>query len=106
MKVRIVERDVMDPLADTAMEETPVNPIRDVGKVSLLDNTKPGADIILRTVEESLSWFSTVWAEKPAGAPAEEDQSGVAAGAAPGRSWGTGPGSWPTTCSSATSSRP
>ncbi|MDI6701840.1 UGSC family (seleno)protein [Methanothermobacter wolfeii] len=81
MKVRIVERDVMDPLADTAMEETPVNPIRDVGKVSLLDNTKPGADIILRTVEESLSGFSTVWAEKPAGAPAEEDQIGVAAGA-------------------------
>lgn len=74
MKVKIIERDVMDPLADTSMEEIPVNSIGDAGTISLFDNTKPGADIILRTLESGLSGFSFIWSEKPAGAPAEAEQ--------------------------------
>ncbi|MGB9837196.1 UGSC family (seleno)protein [Methanothermobacter sp.] len=80
MKVKIIERDVMDPLADTIMEETPVNSIGDAGTISLLDNTKPGADLILRTVESALTGFNFIWSEKPAGAPARAEQIARAAG--------------------------
>ncbi|MCG2827829.1 UGSC family (seleno)protein [Methanothermobacter sp. K4] len=74
MKVKVIEREVMDPLADTSMEEIPVNSIGDAGTISLLDNTKPGADIILRTLESELTGFRFIWSEKPAGAPAEAEQ--------------------------------
>ncbi|MDI6818097.1 MAG: UGSC family (seleno)protein [Methanothermobacter thermautotrophicus] len=74
MKVRIVERDVMDPLADTCMDEMPVNRVGDVKTISLLDNTKPGARTILEAVESSLEGLRFLWSEKPAGAPASEDQ--------------------------------
>ncbi|MBE2899893.1 hypothetical protein DNK57_03535 [Methanothermobacter thermautotrophicus] len=74
MKIRIVEREVMNPLADTCMDEIPVNRIGDVRTVTLLDNTKPGARTILEAVESSLESLRFLWSKKPAGAPATEAQ--------------------------------
>ncbi|KAF5083356.1 UGSC family (seleno)protein [Methanobacterium aggregans] len=82
MKVKITERDVLNPLAETEIDDVPLNPIPDsLSKISLFDNTKPGASVILSTIQENLEGFDFISADKPAGATASPDQMKKAADA-------------------------
>jgi len=65
----------MDPLGETSSEKMDLTPLPDDFEVvSLFDNTKPGSDIILTTIRNSLGnrVFNNV--KKPAGAPATSQQ--------------------------------
>ena len=74
MRVNIIEKEVMDPLAENAAEKIKISPIpKSINKITYFDNTKPNADIILNTIKESLE-IEPVDAIKPAGAPATEEQ--------------------------------
>jgi len=74
MNVKIIEREVLNPLAETDNINIEINPIPEkIGTVCLLDNTKPGADIILNSIGENLNIKSSK-IKKPAGAPATEEQ--------------------------------
>lgn len=82
MNVKVIEREVLNPLADTDAQEIALNPIsRDIKSISLLDNTKPSADIVLDTIRESLGYNKVVEAKKPAGAPGTDEQIELAAAA-------------------------
>ncbi len=79
MKVNVTERDVMNPLADFGGENIELNKIpSEISKISLFDNTKPSADVILETISSQLKRQITeieiIHAEKPAGAGASNDQ--------------------------------
>lgn len=75
MKVRLVEREVLDPLGVVQADKLKVNPLpEDFEKVSILDNTKPGAEIILDILAESLGNREFIKVKKPAGAPATPEQ--------------------------------
>lgn len=75
MNVKIIEREVLNPLGETELEKVEMNPIpKDISRISLFDNTKPGADIILETVMESLGEIEFFDVKKPAGAPATQKQ--------------------------------
>jgi len=55
MKVKVVEKEVLDPLTEINKVKQDLNPIPyDFEVVSLVDNTKPGADVILAFLEENL----------------------------------------------------
>lgn len=82
MKVKIIEREVLNPLADTDAEEIILNPIpEEIESISLLDNTKPSADIVLETIRKIMGYHRVVNAKKPAGAPGTDEQIELAAGA-------------------------
>jgi hypothetical protein len=82
MKVKITERDVLNPLAETEIETVLLNPIPDsLRRISLFDNTKPGADVILGTIQENLEGYDFTHAEKPAGATASPEEMEKAADA-------------------------
>jgi hypothetical protein len=71
MNIKVIEKDLLNPLAETDEVKINLNHIPDDFEyVSLLDNTKPGADVILRFVEENLGNKKYTWVQKPAGAPA------------------------------------
>jgi hypothetical protein len=71
MKWKMVEREVMDPLAETSSKKINLTPLPDDFEVvCLLDNTKPGSDVILNTIQNSLSNRAFIKINKPAGAPA------------------------------------
>lgn len=54
MKVKIIERNLLNPLAETEAVKMELTPIPDtIKKISLFDNTKPNADVILNTIEEN-----------------------------------------------------
>ena len=75
MNVKIIEREVLNPLGETEMEKVEINSIpKELSRISLFDNTKPGADIILEIVMESLSEIEFSDVKKPAGAPATPQQ--------------------------------
>jgi len=75
MTVNIVERDVMDPLADSGGEKVALNDIPEIIKsISLFDNTKPHANTILNIVGSQLDEFKIITAQKPAGAAASPQQ--------------------------------
>ena len=75
MRVKIVERDVMDPLAETGNYKINLNQIPpDFSRLTLLNNTKPGADIILEYLGEILEKKEIILVNKPAGAPASDHQ--------------------------------
>jgi hypothetical protein len=74
MRVKVIEKDVMDPLGETAADKIKVIPVPSkINKISYFDNTKPNADVILAAVAENLNinWKKV---EKPAGAGATEEQ--------------------------------
>ncbi len=80
MKVKVVEKEAMDPLAEINKVKQELNPFPyDFELVSLLDNTKPGADVILAFLEENLGKRNFIHVKKPAGAPATIKQLEVAA---------------------------
>ena len=75
MNVKVIEKELMDPLAEISMVNLNLNPIPyDFEYVTLLDNTKPGADSILEYFEENLGNRKFIWVKKPAGAPASIEQ--------------------------------
>ncbi|MCK9151994.1 UGSC family (seleno)protein [Methanobacterium alcaliphilum] len=75
MKVNIVEREVMDPLAEPEGMKLILNNIpSQIRAISLFDNTKPGADVILETIASKLNNLKIINSEKPAGAPASKYQ--------------------------------
>lgn len=75
MRVKVVEKDVLNPLAEINHAEMDLNSIPyDFEKVALVDNTKPGADIILNFLKENLGKRQFIEVKKPAGAPATDEQ--------------------------------
>jgi hypothetical protein len=71
MKWKMVEREVLDPLAGTSSKKMDLTPIPDDFEVvCLLDNTKPGTDVILNTIQNSLGNRVFIKVKIPAGAPA------------------------------------
>ncbi len=79
MNVKVIEKDLLNPLAEIDKIELELNQIpKDFEYVTLFDNTKPGADVILGYVKENLGNRKFTWVEKPAGAPATEEQLKIA----------------------------
>lgn len=75
MRIKIIEREVLNPLGETSVEKLELNPIpRKIGKISLIDNTKPNADVILNIIKENLKNMDFLNVKKPAGAPATPEQ--------------------------------
>ncbi len=80
MNVKVIEKDLMNPLAEIDKVNLDLNQIPcEFEYVTLLDNTKPGADVILEYVEENLGNRKFTWVQKPAGAPATKKQIEIAA---------------------------
>ncbi len=75
MKVRLVEREVLDPLGEVQADRLKINPLpEDFETVTLVNNTKPGAMLILEILAESLGNRKFIEVKKPAGAPATSEQ--------------------------------
>jgi hypothetical protein len=75
MRLNNVEREVLNPLADIDSEDLTLNPLPDdFESVSLVDNTKPGADIILSIIRKELGNREFLSIKMPAGAPATTAQ--------------------------------
>lgn len=75
MRVKIIEREVLNPLAEVDNLKIELTPIPEkIGTVSLLDNTKPYADLILKEIDENLNFSNSFKIDKPAGAPATDEQ--------------------------------
>jgi hypothetical protein len=73
--VKLTEREVLNPLGEVQDNKLDLNPLPyDFDKVSLVDNTKPGANIILKVLSKSLGNREFLCVKKPAGAPATEEQ--------------------------------
>jgi len=80
MRVNVVEKEVMNPLAEISKANENLTPIpHDFECVSLFDNTKPGAKIILEFLKDNLGKRSFIHIEKAAGAPATNKQLEIAA---------------------------
>lgn len=75
MRVKLTEKDVLNPVGEVKKKKINLNPLPyDFDQVSLLDNTKPGASIILKVLSESLGNREFLCVKKPAGAPATDQQ--------------------------------
>ncbi|MFA0833900.1 MAG: UGSC family (seleno)protein [Methanobacterium formicicum] len=75
MKVQLVEREVLDPVGVVQADKLKVNPLpEDFEKVSIINNTKPGAEIILDILRKSMGNRELIKVKKPAGAPATQKQ--------------------------------
>ena len=82
MPTRLVEKEVLNPLADVEVDNIDLNPFPDdFERVALVDNTKPGADMILATLKKALGNRVFFELKKPAGAPATRHQLEKAASA-------------------------
>jgi hypothetical protein len=81
MRVKVIEKEVMNPLGESAAAKIKIMQVpKKINKISFFDNTKPNADVILDTIAENLN-TDKVLVEKPAGAPATDEQLKKAAGA-------------------------
>ncbi len=75
MNINVIERDLMNPLAESAGKKIVLRNIPSkIEKISLFDNTKPNADVILETIESQLEGMEIIHSEKPAGAGATDAQ--------------------------------
>ncbi|NYB50946.1 MAG: hypothetical protein HVN35_00020 [Methanobacteriaceae archaeon] len=75
MRVKLTEREVLNPLGEVEKTKINLNSFPyDFNRVSLVDNTKPGAEIILKVLSESMGKREFMWVRKAAGAPATEEQ--------------------------------
>lgn len=61
---------ILNPIAETEKQETRINRIKKIEKISLINNTKPNADTILEEITKNLTIKRIVRFTKPAGAPA------------------------------------
>ncbi len=74
MRVNVVEKEVMDPLAETAANKIELSSTPEkINKITYFDNTKPNADVILNKIKENLN-IDSIDAQKPAGDGATEEQ--------------------------------
>jgi hypothetical protein len=74
MRVKVIEKEVMSPLGESAADKTRIMPVpQKMNKISYFDNTKPNADIILTAIARNLD-IDKIMVEKPAGAPATDEQ--------------------------------
>ena len=74
MRVKVTEKEVLDPLAETAAEKIEISQIPGkIDRITYFDNTKPNADVILDTIQENIK-INHIKAIKPAGAPAADEQ--------------------------------
>ena len=81
MRVKVIEKEVMNPLGESAADKIKIMPIpRKINEISFFDNTKPNADTILATIAENLD-IMRINVEKPAGAHATDEQLKKAADA-------------------------
>jgi len=81
MRVKVTEKEIMNPLGESAADKIKIMPVQGkINKISYFDNTKPNADIILNTIAENLN-IDKIMVEKPAGAPATDEQLKKAADA-------------------------
>jgi hypothetical protein len=68
-------KEVLNPLAEMDSDQIILNSLPDdFETVALVDNTKPGADTILATIEKELGNRDFLLIKKPAGAPANDYQ--------------------------------
>lgn len=75
MRFKIIEQEVLSPLGKTDSTEVEVNPIpQRIESIALVDNTKPGADILLEKIKKNISASEFFTIKTPAGAPATEEQ--------------------------------
>ena len=75
MKVKIIEREVLNPLAEVDALKVHVNFVPDnIDVLSLVDNTKPNADLILDLVSKDIENTTSIKIRKPTGAPATDKQ--------------------------------
>jgi len=75
MRVKIIEREVLNPLADTDSKKIKINPIpKNIDALILFDNTKPNANIILDFISKEIDFERLNKFNKPPGAPASEEQ--------------------------------
>ncbi len=75
MKFNLVEKEVMDPLAESSQKNILLNYIPSpIHQISFFDNTKPGADIILNLIKTRLKQMNVIESKKPAGAAASKSQ--------------------------------
>jgi hypothetical protein len=82
MSHKLVEKEVLNPLADVEVDEIDLNPFPDdFERVAMVNNTKPGADVILTTLKKALGNRVFLEVIKPAGAPATPEQLQQAASA-------------------------
>lgn len=80
MRLKFAEKEVLNPVGEVQGKKIELNPLPyDFNNVSLINNTKPGADIILKVLSESLGNRDFIWVKKPAGAPATDQQMQEAA---------------------------
>lgn len=82
MSYKLVERGVLNPLADVEVKKLDLNPFPDdFERAALVDNTKPGANVILSTLKDALGNRLFIEVKKPAGAPATPEKLQQAASA-------------------------
>lgn len=82
MKHLNLGREVLNPLSEIDPKDIKINILPDdFESISLVDNTKPGADTILSLIEEDLGNRNFHYIKKPAGAPATPGQIAKAASA-------------------------
>ena len=75
MRVKLTEKEVLSPVGDVEDKKIEINSFPyDFDNVSLVDNTKPGADVILKILSEAVGNREFQWVKKPAGAPASQEQ--------------------------------
>lgn len=73
MRVKLTEKDVLNPLGEVENKKIDLNQLPyDFDQVSLINNTKPGTEIILKVLAESLGNREFLRVKKPAGTPASE----------------------------------
>ncbi len=71
MNIKIIEKDVLNPLAESEALKLEINPIpENINEISLFDNTKPNANEILNIIADNLNKINFERVKKPAGAPA------------------------------------
>lgn len=75
MKVKIIERGVLSPLAETDALKTEINPLpKNIHILELVDNTKPNAELILDLISKDIEYGSLAKIKKPAASPLKEEQ--------------------------------
>jgi len=75
LRVEFIEKEVLNPLGEVENKKIELNPLPyDFDQVSLIDNTKPGTEIILKVLAETLGNREFLYIKKPAGTPTSEQK--------------------------------
>ncbi len=73
--MEFIEKEVLNPLGEVKNKKIELNPLPyDFDQVSLIDNTKPGTEIILKVLAETLGNREFLYIKKPAGTPTSEQK--------------------------------